>query len=92
MTFVAAALVALKTVTLVLGGLITFFSYRAYRRTGARPIGANAVGFGLVTLGTLLAGGAHQATGLDTAPVLLIESTLVAAGFGVVFYSLYADW
>lgn len=49
-------LVALKTITLLLGGLITYFSYKAYTRSGARPLWYLAVGFGIVTLGTLLAG------------------------------------
>ncbi len=84
--------VALKTATLVLGGLITYFAASAYRRTGARPIGALAVGFGLVTLGALLAGAAQQAFGFDTDAVLIIESALSMAGFGVILYSLYAEW
>jgi len=49
-------LVALKTITLMLGGLITYFSYKAYDRSGARPLWYLAVGFAIVTLGTLLAG------------------------------------
>lgn len=92
MTLVATALVALKTITLVIGGLITLFAYRAYRRTGAKPIGALAVGFGLVTLGTLLAGAAHQAIGVEVEVALLTESTLITVGFAVILYSLYADW
>lgn len=92
MTLVPTALVALKTITLVLGGLITSVAYRAYRRTRAKPIGALALGFGLVTLGALLAGLAHQAVGLDIELVLLVESTLIATGFGIILYSLYAEW
>lgn len=86
------AVVALKSITLVLGGLITFFAYRAYRETRATPIGALALGFGLVTVGALLAGAAHQAFGLETDFVLLIEAALTAGGFAVITYSLYADW
>ena len=54
------ALVALKTITLLLGGLITYFSYRAYDRSGARPLWFLALGFGIVTIGTLLAGVVDQ--------------------------------
>jgi hypothetical protein len=50
------ALVALKTITLLLGGLITYFSYKAYRRSGARPLWYLAVGFGIVTAGAMFAG------------------------------------
>jgi len=50
------ALVALKTITLLLGGLITYFSYKAYSRSGSQPLWYLAVGFGIVTLGILAAG------------------------------------
>lgn len=89
---VATAVVALKAITLVLGGIITYFAYNAYRRTNARPIGALALGFGFVTLGALLAGLANQAYGLEGNAVLLIESSLTVVGFGIIVYSLYADW
>lgn len=89
---VPTAVVALKSLTLVLGGLVTFLAFRAYRRTRAKPIGALALGFGFITLGALLAGAAHQAFGLDTDLVLVIESALTTIGFGVLTYSLYVDW
>lgn len=89
---VSMGVVALKTVTLVLGGLITYFSFRAYRQTRAKPIGALALGFALVTLGALVAGVAHQGFDVDTDLVLLVEGALMAAGFGVILYSLYTDW
>ena len=88
---ITSAVVALKTITLVLGGLITYYAVRAYRRTRARPLGLLAVGFGVVTVGALLAGLADQAFGFDTSTVLLVESVLTAAGFGVILYSLYAE-
>jgi heme/copper-type cytochrome/quinol oxidase subunit 3 len=88
---ITATLVALKTITLVFGGLITYFAYRAYRRTDAQPLKQLALGFAFVTLGSLAAGGAHQAFGLDLESVLVIEAALTALGFGVIFYSLYAE-
>ncbi|MFC5971021.1 hypothetical protein ACFPYI_06705 [Halomarina salina] len=91
MTLVPTLVVAFKTVTLALGGVITYLTLKAYRRTGSRSLGALALGFAMVTLGALLAGAAHQAVGLDTESVLLIESVLTAAGFGVITYSLYTE-
>jgi len=58
------ALVALKTITLLLGGLITYLSYKAYQRSQARPLWYLAIGFGIVTAGTLLAGVIDQVVGL----------------------------
>lgn len=92
MTMITTTLVALKAITLVFGGLITLFAYNAYRRTAATPLGALALGFGAVTLGALLAGTAHQAIGVEVEIALLVESVLVAVGFGIILYSLYVDW
>nr|WP_303650302.1 hypothetical protein [Halalkalicoccus sp. NIPERK01] len=79
----------MKTLTLVFGGLITYFAYSAYRRTRIPALRALTFGFGAVTLGAFLAGAAHQAFGLDTDIVLVIESVLTAIGFGIILYSLY---
>ncbi|MFC6731085.1 MULTISPECIES: hypothetical protein [unclassified Haladaptatus] len=90
-SLIPTVVVALKTITLVLGSLITYFAYRAYRRTNAPPLGVLALGFAIVTVGALAAGAAHQAFGLDSGIVLSIESTLTTAGFGIILYSLYAE-
>jgi hypothetical protein len=84
-------LVALKTVTLVVGGLITFYAYQAYRRTKSRPLGALAVGFGVITVGTLLSGVADRLFAVSLQWVLVLEAALTAVGFGVVLYSLYVE-
>lgn len=42
-----------------------------------------------MTVGAFLAGVAHQAFGLDTNLVLVIESLLTTIGFGIILYSLY---
>jgi hypothetical protein len=86
------AIVVLKTLSLVIGGLITYFAYRASIRTGAPALRALAVGFGIVTLGALTAGVVDQVTGVDDRTwALFVESALTTAGFGVILYSLYAD-
>jgi uncharacterized membrane protein YGL010W len=91
MSHLDVALVAVKTGTLLLGSLITFLSFKAHRRTGARSLRALAIGFGLITVGALLAGVGHQFTSLSLAQSVVIESTLTLVGFAVIVYSLYAD-
>jgi hypothetical protein len=91
MTHVGIAVIAVKTGTLLLGGLITFLSLKAARRTASAALQALGVGFGLVTLGALLAGVGHQFTSLSLAQSVIIESTLTLVGFGVIVYSLYAE-
>ena len=91
MSHLDVALVAVKTGTLFLGSLITFLSFKAHRRTGARSLRALAIGFGLITVGALLAGVGHQFTSLSLAQSVVIESALTLVGFAVIVYSLYAN-
>ncbi|MFC7177227.1 DUF7521 family protein [Halosegnis marinus] len=70
---------------------MTYFAARAYRRTRARPIGALALGFGIVTFGTMLSGVADQVLRVEMAWVLVVETALTTAGFLVILYSLYAE-
>ncbi|WP_380681256.1 DUF7521 family protein [Salinigranum sp. GCM10025319] len=89
MTRIPLAVVALKTVTLGLGGLITYLAARAARRRSSPGLSTLAVGFGVVTLGSLLAGVADQFLAVDATTALVVEQALTAVGFGVVTYSLY---
>jgi hypothetical protein len=91
MSHLDIAIVAVKTGTLLLGSLITFLSFKAYRRTGSPALRALAIGFSLVTIGALLAGVGHQFTALSLAQSIVIESALTFFGFAVIVYSLYAE-
>ncbi|WP_435333857.1 DUF7521 family protein [Haloarchaeobius sp. TZWWS8] len=92
MSHLGSLVLVFKTLTLVMGGLITYYATRAYRRTGSSAIRALAFGFGIVTLGALLAGAADQLLGSgDRTTALAIESALTTVGFGVILYSLFAE-
>jgi len=91
MSHLDIALIGIKTGTLLLGSLITFLSLKAYRRTESRSLRALGVGFGMVTIGALIAGVGHQFTSLSLAHSIVIESSLTFLGFAVIVYSLYAD-
>lgn len=91
MNHLTSLVIVLKTVTLVLGGTITYLSYKAFRRTRSPALRSLTLGFGLVTLGALLAGLADQIIGLQTDIALVVESVLTAVGFAVIVYSLYAE-
>jgi len=88
---ISSLVIAFKTLTLILGGLITYFAYRSYRRTRSRALGSLAVGFGIITFGTFLAGAVDQLLQVDFQYGLLIESGLIALGFLVIVYSLYTS-
>lgn len=88
---ITTAIVVVKTLILALGALLTSLTYRAYRRTDAGSLRALAIGFGIITIGSLLAGVVHQFTDLDILVGVLIHSTLVLVGFAVITYSVYMD-
>ena len=81
--------VGFKTLTVLLGGLITYFAARAALRTRATGLRYLAVGFGTITAGSLVAGVADQLFGLSTNAALIFENALTAVGFAVIAYSLY---
>lgn len=85
------AIIAVKTVILLLGSGVTYIAYKAYRRTGTESLRVLALGFGIITLGALLAGIAHQLFGVSFEAGILINSLLVAVGLAVILYSLYLE-
>jgi len=89
MTEISLIVVAFKTITLALGSLITYFAAKAARRTGARGLTYLAVGFGVVTFGSLIAGVADQFLLVGGDGALVVENALTAVGFAIVTYSLY---
>lgn len=91
MNHLTSLVVVLKTITLVLGLTVTYLSYKAFRRSGSAALRSLTVGFGLITLGALLAGMVDQVVGLQTDFALVVESVLTAAGFAVIVYSLYVE-
>jgi hypothetical protein len=88
---ITTAVIVLKTLTLLLGGSITFYALQAYRRTAASSLRALAFGFGTVTLGALLAGIVDQLLPLDPSLALVVESLFTTVGFGIILYSLYIE-
>lgn len=80
-------LALLDGTTLVLGGVLTALAYRAYNRTGRRPLRSLAAGFGLLT-GGVLAGGILQVVGVELAHSLAVERGFAVAGLAVVVHSL----
>lgn len=90
-TEVTIALAVVKTLVLLVGGTITFFAFRAFRRTRQRALGFLAAGFGIVTLGLGVAGLLYELLEVPLATGILIESTLALVGFAVIAYSLYVQ-
>ena len=88
---IATGIILMKTGILILGGLITYFSLKAYRSTGSKSLRALAAGFGIITLGALLGGTFDVIFGVGLATGLLIDAVLTVVGFAVITYSLYTE-
>lgn len=86
---VQLALAVVKTLILLSGGTVTYFAFRAYKRTRDRSLGLLASGFGLITLGVLLAGFLSEVLDVSLGVGILVESLLVLVGMLVIAYSLY---
>ena len=87
-------IVVSKTLILVLGGLITYFSYKAYRRTGTPEHWWLTLGFGVITAGAVLGGVLDLVVETYLAEDLLytsvfVSSSMTAIGLGILLYSLY---
>lgn len=91
MMWVGTAIIAVKTVILLLGSGITYIAYKAYRRTGTPSLRVLGIGFGVITFGALLAGIAHQILSVPLETGILINSVLVAIGLAIIMYSLYLE-
>lgn len=87
-TNVVLLMAIVKTIIAILGGLITFFSFKAYRRTQEASLGYLTAGFGLVTLGAILGGLLFEILNVELATGVLIEGVFVAFGFVLIAYSL----
>ncbi|QRV16587.1 MULTISPECIES: DUF7521 family protein [Haloterrigena] len=88
-TSIAISLAVVKTLILLVGSFITFLAFKAYRRTRQRALGLLAAGFGLVTLGLVLAGLLYEILGVSLMMGILLESLLMLVGFVIIAYSLY---
>lgn len=91
MTTLFAYIIMTQTATLAFGGVITYLAWSAYRRTGSDALRTLALGLGLVAVGSLLAGLAHQLLSVSFSMGIAVQSTFTALGFLVLTYSLYLE-
>jgi uncharacterized membrane protein len=89
MSDIATIVVFAKALVLPLGVGITFFAYRAYRRTGAAAMRSFALGFAVVTFGSALGGGLDHLAGVALETGLLVNGLFTAVGFTILARSLY---
>lgn len=72
----------------ILGGVITYFSLKAYRHTRDRSLGYLSLGFAFVTLGAIMGGMVFEILNVDLATGVFFEGIFVLIGFIFIAYSL----
>ncbi len=85
---VQIAIAVVKTLILIVGGIVTYLAFSAYRRTYDRSLGFLSVGFGLIVVGVLLAGLTFELLSVPLGVGVLIESLFVLVGLSVIALSL----
>jgi hypothetical protein len=84
-------LVVAKLVTVVLGLAIAVTAYRGYHRHGAWPMLYLAVGFAIISVGSVVEGLLFDVLAMPLRDAGAIQAAIVAVGMVVVLYSLHAD-
>ncbi|MDG5777980.1 hypothetical protein VB773_17760 [Haloarculaceae archaeon H-GB2-1] len=84
-------LVIAKVVTVGLGLLISYQAYKGYRIHGNQPMLYVAIGFLLISVGSVIEGILFDVVGLSIFQAGVIQTTLVACGMLVILYSLYGS-
>ena len=85
---VQLAIAVVKTLILVVGGVVTYLAFSAYRRTYDRSLGFLSVGFGFIMVGVLLAGLTFELLSVSLGVGILIESLFVLIGLSIIALSL----
>lgn len=85
---VQLAIAVVKTLILVVGGIVTYLALSAYRRTYDRALLFLSAGFGFIVVGVLLAGFTFELLNVALGVGILIESLFVLLGLSIIAYSL----
>ena len=80
----------IKLVTVVLGVLVVYLGWKAYRASRRKPLLWLTAGMLIMTLGAVSEGIAFQGLGWTIDQSHIFEAVVTLAAFGVLVYSLYA--
>jgi len=84
---------AAKIIALILGVFIVYLAYRGFRRNRSKPLFYVAVGFALITGGTLTEGLLYITSGAGEAELLTaiaVGTAITVLGFVAIIYSIYS--
>ena len=79
-----------KIVALLLGAFIVYLAYRGFRRNRSRPLFYVAIGFALITAGTIAEGLLYVIIGSELLTAIAVGTSITVLGFVAIIYSIYA--
>jgi len=80
---------ALKSLIGILGLLLAYLSLKAYRKSKSNNMLFLSIGFGIITVGSILAGLSFEFLGFSLLQVNIVESLIILIGFIMIMYSIY---
>lgn len=79
-----------KAVALILGGFIVYLAYKGYKRNSSKPLLYVALGFALITAGTIAEGILYVLLGSELLSAIATGTAVMVLGFVVIIYSIYS--
>ena len=79
-----------KVVALILGAFIVYLAYKGYKRNSSKPLLYVALGFALITAGTIIEGILYVMVGSELLSAIATGTTVMVLGFVVIIYSIYS--
>ncbi len=79
-----------KVIALFLGTFIVYLAYKGYRRNASKPLLYAALGFGLITAGTIVEGVLYVIFGSDLLAAIATGTAITVLGFVAFIYSIYS--
>lgn len=79
-----------KVAALVLGAFIVYLAYVGYRRNASKPLLYAALGFALITAGTVTEGILYVLSGVDLLTATATGTIVTVLGFIAIIFSIYS--
>jgi uncharacterized membrane protein len=79
----------LKLIIVLLGTVLVYLGLKGYRKSRRKDMIFLALGFALITAGSVAAGVLFEFLGFELVDVEIVESAMVILGFASLIYSIF---
>ena len=79
----------LKLIIVLLGMVLIYLAVKGYRKTRRKDLIFLALGFALITAGSVAAGILFEFLGFQLVDVEIVESAMIVLGFASLIYSIF---